>query len=77
MKINADISLDMVQLNDFYLSLLKEEDYDFKTKDIRVDINKCEKGVKVTLGCDNILDLKIGMNALIKSLETIDKTLKV
>lgn len=75
MKFISILKLDFENSNDLYYSLLKEEDYDFKTKDISIDVEKENDHILVSLVCNSILDLKIATNALIKSLEVIEKTL--
>lgn len=74
-SICVNFSLNFGKDNNFFYKLLKEEDFDFKTKDILIKIEK-EKNLKVDIECNSVLDLKIATNALIKSLETIEKTLK-
>ncbi len=76
MKHIANFSLDFGNLNKTYYDLLIEEDFDFKTKDIKVDISN-EKDLGVSIKANSILDIKIGATALIKSLEIIEKTLNV
>lgn len=76
MKINTSFELDLDKIDLFY-NLLKEEDYDFKTKDIQMKINKNNCVVEVDLTCNNVLELKIASSALIKSLEVISKTLQI
>ena len=75
-EIVATFSFDLEDKTKFFYELLKEEDFDFKTKDILVDV-KDEKNLKIEIVCSSILDLKIASNALIKSLEIIEKTLNV
>ena len=61
-----------------YFQLLSEEDFDFKTKNIGIDILKNDKNtVKVELSCDSLIELKIATTAVIKSLEIIEKTLNI
>ena len=69
--------LDVKENNDIYFSLLSQEDFDFKTKKIKIDVSKENNSVAVSIDAHSFLDLKIGINALMKSLEAIDKTLKV
>lgn len=75
-SIVSNFSFNFGDLNDFYYKLLVEEDFDFKTKNIVIDIAN-EKSLNVTIGCNNVLDLKIATNALIKSVETIEKSINV
>ena len=78
MNITSNFSLETKDLTEKYYSLLSEEDFDFKTKNISIDVKKASAAsLKININCDSVMDLKIGSNALIKSLEIIDKTLKV
>ena len=72
----TSLKLDFESENDLYYSLLKEEDFDFKTKDITIDVIRTE-GIDVNVVCGSVLELKIATNALIKSLEVIEKSLNV
>ncbi len=74
--ISATFSFNFGDLNDFYFKLLKEEDFDFKSKQILINIENNRK-LDIGVECSNVLDLKIVTNALIKSIETINKTLNV
>jgi hypothetical protein len=73
--ISVDYSLDFGDLNDFYYSLLVEEDFDFRGRDIKILISK-NKNIDLRIEVSSILDLKIASSALIKSLEIIEKTNK-
>ena len=77
MKFETDFKLDFDNQTNLYFDLLKEEDYEFKTKDILIDIKKNLNTLDVNIKCNSVLDMKIGLNAFIKSLEIIEKTLKV
>ena len=77
MDLNSTFLFNFEKDTDLYYKLLKEEDFDFKTKDISLNVLKEGNQVKVVLSSNSVLELKIGTNALIKSLEVIDKTLKV
>jgi hypothetical protein len=76
MSIKTVFKFDFGQLNDFYYNLLCEEDFDFKTKKIDFNI-KNDNNLEVEISCQSVLELKIANNALIKSLETIGKTLSI
>ena len=76
MSIKTSFELDFGELNNFYYNLLCEEDFDFKTKEIDLNISK-NNNLEVEISCQSILELKIANNALIKSLETINKTLSI
>ena len=70
--------LDFDSKSDLYYSLLLEEDFDFKTKDIKIDIERVnKKEVKVSIFTKSVIDMKIAVNAFMKSVEVIDKTLNV
>ena len=77
MKFSSKFLLDVKENNDIYFNLLSQEDFDFKTKKISIDVSKESDVVAVRIDTNSVLDLKIATNALIKSLEVIDKTLKV
>ena len=62
--------------NDLFYRLLCEEDFDFKNKNIQIDVSLVDKGVLVKTSGSSILDLKIANSSLIKSLEIVEKTLK-
>ena len=76
MKSTSRITLDLGDKTKTYFELLKEEDFDFKTKDIKVNIELKDQ-LELELETSSILDMKIGMTAIIKSLEVIDKTLEI
>lgn len=76
MKLVSNFFLDFGKDDEFYFKLLLEEDFDFKGKSISVVVTN-DDGLVVRLECDSVLDLKIATNAVIKSLETIDKSLRV
>jgi hypothetical protein len=75
-SIVSNFSFNFGNLNDFYYKLLIEEDFDFKTKKIVINITN-DKSLNVKVECNNVLDLKIATNALIKSVETIEKSINV
>lgn len=77
MKISSKHVLDLGDLSEIYFKLLSDEDYDFKTKKIKVDIEKEKNLVIIDITASSILDLKIANSAFIRSLEVIDKTLNV
>lgn len=77
-KISSTFLLDFGELNDEYYELLSNEDFNFKTKDIELNITKLNSGkIKVKFISNSIIDLKIASNSLIKSLEIIDKTYNI
>lgn len=75
-KFSSNFKLDFGRLNDFYYNLLIEEDFDFKSKSIDIDIQK-NSMLEIRVLCNSILDLKIGVTALIKSLEVIERARNV
>lgn len=77
MRLNSKFSFDFGEQKNFFYKLLSEEDFDFKTKNITLEINLKDGLVLVNLFAESVLDLKIGSSALIKSLEIIDKTLNI
>ena len=77
MKFRATHSFDFGSYNNAYAALLKEEDFEFKTKSISLDIDQTEEGVRADISCNSVVELKIATTALIKSLETIQQTLEV
>lgn len=77
MEFSSNFSFNFGENTNLYYKLLKEEDFDFKAKDIILNIRQNSDLIKVTLDCKTVLDFKIGVNALIKSLEVIDKTLNL
>jgi len=76
MSLRSSFVFDFGELNQAYYKLLIEEDFDFKTKKISLNINLTDS-LEIELNVGSILDMKIATNALIKSLEIIDKTLNV
>lgn len=77
MRYVSRFSLDLGEQAQIYFNLLSEEDFDFKTKDIKVDVTLQDLTVNVEILCSSLIDLKIGTSSVIKSLEIIHKTLEV
>ncbi len=77
MSIKSSITCDFKEKNSLYYELLSEEDFEFKTKDILLDVKRKKDKVEIQIEADSVLDFKIGTSALIKSLEVITKTLEV
>ena len=75
-EIISNFILDFGKKNELFYSLLKEEDYDFRSKNILIKIDLVEK-INVSIKCGSILDLKIATNAFVKSLQIIEGTLEV
>ncbi len=75
MEFESNIIVKNVDLG-LYYNLLKEEDYDFKNKNISIDIKK-NKYLEVNLKASSLLEYKIGTYALINSLTIIEKTLYI
>ena len=74
--LKSSFSFDFGNLNEFYYKLLKEEDFNFKNRDISFDI-VLKDSLEFELSVKSVLDMKIATSALIKSLEIIDKTLNI
>ena len=75
-----DVSFSLLLDNlDMYYELLQEEDFDFRTKDIEIEIQKDTKNSKlnIKIKADSLIDMKIANSAIIKSLEIIKKTLEI
>jgi hypothetical protein len=78
MKYHSSFSLELLDKLSLYKSLLEEEDFDFKTKDIEVSIEEHSKEILgIEISCNSFIELKIGTNAVLKSLEVIEKTLEI
>ena len=77
MKFTSNFSLDFKEEVEKYFSLLSNEDFDFKSKNILIKIIKKDTKVELYLECDSILDLKIATSSILRSLEVIKKTLEI
>jgi len=77
MNFSSNFFLDFGEEAETYFSLLSNEDFDFKTKNILVKVTKEGPVVSVRLECDCVLDLKIASSSIIRSLEVIKKTISV
>jgi len=77
MTFNSKFSLELGSEVDLYFNLLSDEDFDFKTKNILINISKNNTSINIDITCNSLLDLKIANSAIIKSLEIITKTLKI
>lgn len=78
MNITSIFFLNFDKTCDFYYDLLLEEDFEFKTKNISIDIEKVNNSeIKVSILTKSVIDMKIAVNAFMKSVEVIDKTLNV
>jgi len=62
--------------NELFFRLLCEEDFDFKNKNILIEIDLIDKGVFVKVSGSGVLDFKIANSSLVKSLEVVEKTIK-
>lgn len=78
MMFNASITLNSTE-SDFYYNLLKEEDFDFRNKNIDLTILNDSKNnnLKININTDSLIDLKIANSAVIKSFEIIQKTINI
>jgi hypothetical protein len=74
---NSSFSLDLGDKVDLYFSLLSDENFDFKTKNILVNLEKKNNSIIINITCESLLDIKIANSAIIRSLEIIEKTLKI
>lgn len=77
MSFNSKYSLELGLKVDLYFNLLSDEDFEFKTKNILINISKNNTIIDIDIICTNLLDLKVANSAIIKSLEIITKTLKI
>jgi len=78
MILKSDFKLDFKESNNLYFDLLNNEDFDFKTKNININIIRTNSGsIHIFFESSSIIDLKIAVNAVIKSLEIITKTLNI
>jgi len=75
--LTSSLILNFSSKNDLFYNLLVEEDFDFKTKDININFENKKDFIEVNFEVKSILDFKIASNAIIKSLEIIEKTLLV
>jgi hypothetical protein len=73
----SSFSLHLGDKIDLYFSLLSDENFDFKTKNILVNLEKQNNSIIIDITCENLLDIKIANSAIIRSLEIIEKTLKI
>lgn len=73
----SSFSLDFGDKVDLYFSLLSDENFDFKTKNILVELEKQNNSILINITCESLLDIKIANSAIIRSLEIIEKTLKI
>ena len=77
MKLSTTYELDFGEKSLFYVNLLKEEDFDFKTKSVVVKISQKNSKVFIEVFADSLLELKVGTSSVMKSLEIISKTLNL
>lgn len=74
MKFSSSFFIKSNSVNQIKL-LLCEEDFDFKGKKIFLEIGSpSQELVEVTVSADSFIEFKIGVNALMKSIEIIEKT---
>ncbi len=76
MKLESNLEFDFGSDSRMYFDLLSNEDFEFKTKSIDINIEFEDNKIKVGFITDSVIDFKIASNSVIKSLEIIDKTLK-
>jgi tyrosine-protein phosphatase YwqE len=77
MKFNVDYSLNLGENLQTFYSLLQEEDFNFKTKNIDVLFSIINDKLLIQVTCNSLIDLKIGTTAVQKSLDIIEKTLAI
>lgn len=77
MIIENSFKLENLKDLEFYFKLLKEEDFDFRNKNINILILKEKKDLVVKIKAESFLDIKIGFSAVLKSLEIIYKSLNI
>ena len=77
MKLSTRYNLDLGNQKHLYAQLLQEEDFDFKTKDVKVTILEEDSSLIIDVEANSLLELKIGTSAVMKSLEIISKTLEI
>lgn len=75
MKLSTVYELDFGNKSSFFVELLKEEDFDFKTKSVVVNVSLKYSKVFIEVFADSLLELKVGTSSVMKSLEIISKTL--
>ena len=75
--LKTNFNLDFEKNTDVFYRLLKEEDFSFSNRSINIEVKKVGKNVDLNLEADSILNLKIGLNSIMNSLEIIDKTIKI
>ncbi len=75
MKFKIVYELKLGELLPTYYNLLKEEDFNFKTKEIKIELEKSLDMLYIRVNSNSLIDLKIGSSAVQKSLEIIEKTL--
>ncbi len=77
MNFISTLILDFENENQIYFDLLREEDFDFSSRNIEVKIELINSQIRIILIGESILNLKIASNAVLKSLEIITKTLNI
>lgn len=74
MNVTTQFSFDFGKDTDLFYALLCEEDFDFKTKHISLEIVKNANIVHLTIVAQSFIDCKIAVSAVLKSVEIIEKT---
>lgn len=75
MKFEGEVKIHLDERTQLFYDLLCEEDYDFKNKEIEIDIHKADRDLLIHISAHSLTEYKIASTALIKSLEVIEKTL--
>lgn len=60
-----------------FASLLLEEDFDFSPRDCRISIIENSNRLEIKIDANSFIDFKIAINAFMKSVEIIEKTLEI
>lgn len=77
MKLSFLFKLNFGDKTDIYYKVLKEEDFDFKTKNIKINISKESNDIVINCIVDNFIEFKIASNAVMNSIEIINKTINI
>jgi hypothetical protein len=77
MKLSFLFKLNFGDKTDIYYKVLKEEDFDFKTKNIKINISKENNDIVINCIVDNFIEFKIASNAVMNSIEIINKTINI
>ena len=76
MKCNVNFLLESEE-KDLYKELLDRENFDFGKKNISVSLNDLDRGIGANVDASSVVEMKIGVNAFMKSVEVIEKVLNL